>query len=266
MLTLILIFINLLVTGFGVYRFDYLNDGQINSFGIVVLSFLVGIVVMLLVLYVYIELLYILIAKKKDETSMLKHKLATQMTSMPLHITNTRITIIGKEHLPKDPGFTIYSNHTSLMDIPLYMYAFYDYPVAFLSKEVVRHVFSVGKWTEQLGGVMIDRTNARKGAEAIIKVIKNVKKGLTMVIFPEGTRSKVRGQMLPFKDGSFKVALKSKAPLVPMTIVKEKRDKIWPLPKRVTIIVHKPIPYNDIKGMKSQELSTKVESIIKSAL
>jgi 1-acyl-sn-glycerol-3-phosphate acyltransferase len=266
MLTLFLLCINLILTVLGAYIFDFLPDGQLDQPLVVILSFFGATIIMLLVLYFYIELMYILVAAKKPENSMVKHKLAKQMTSIPLYLTNTKITVIGKENLPKDPGFAIYSNHTSLMDIPLFMHAFHDYPVAFLAKEVVKNIFSIGKWVESLGGVMIDRSNPRKGAEAIIKVIKNVKSGSTMVIFPEGTRSKVAGQLLPFKDGSFKVALKSKAPLVPVTIVKNWSKTMFPLPRRITIVVHKAIQYEEIKGMKSQELSDKVEKIIKSAL
>ena len=93
---------------------------------------------------------------------------------------------------------------------------------AFLAKDVVGRLFAVGKWTPELGCVMFDRSDDRKGAEAIIKVIRNVKSGSAMVVFPEGTRSKEIGTLLEFKQGSFKVALKSKSPLVPMTIVKPK--------------------------------------------
>jgi len=115
---------------------------------------------------------------------------------------------------------------------------------------------------------MFDRSDDRKGAEAIIKVIRNVKSGSAMVVFPEGTRSKEIGTLLEFKQGSFKVALKSKSPLVPMTIVKPKNyDKIiWPFRRRATLVIHKPIPFEELKTMKTLELSQKVESIIASSL
>ncbi|MGS0972301.1 MAG: lysophospholipid acyltransferase family protein [Candidatus Izemoplasmataceae bacterium] len=265
MLSIFLVFVQLFSISVFIYVFDYQVDDKVNQIGIILLGILVGLIVMLLVLYLYIEVFYQLLGKKKPMTSMVKHKMATQMVSIPLHLTHTKITIVGKEHLPSNPGFTIYSNHTSLMDIPLYMYGFYDYPVAFLAKEKVKNIFAIGKWVEALGGVMIDRENTRKGAEAIIKVIKHVKMGLTMVIFPEGTRSKDPKKLLPFKDGSFKVALKSKAPLVPMTIVKKEKVS-WPRKKEVTIIIHEAIPYEEMKDLKSQELSAKVEEVIKSAL
>ncbi len=268
MLTILLLIINLVITISGIYIFDYQVDNTINSPIIIILSILIGIIVMLLALYLYIELLYQLVAKNKPKTSMLKHKIAKQMVSIPMHLLNMRLKVVGLENLPKDPGFSIYVNHTSMMDIPLLMYKLYEYPVAFLAKEIVEGVAIFGKWTPALGCVMIDRDDNRKGAEAIINVIRNVKKGSSMVIFPEGTRSEKIGALLEFKQGSFKVALKSKAPLVPMTIVKPKNYKEikWPFKKRITLVIHKPIPFDELKTMKSLELSKHVEKIIESSL
>ncbi|MEC9485267.1 MAG: lysophospholipid acyltransferase family protein [Candidatus Izemoplasma sp.] len=268
MLTIALLIINFIIAGFGIYWFDYLPDQMINHPLIIISSLVLGTIGMVIALLMYIEVFYILIAKRNPKTSMLKHKIAKQMVSIPLHLTHVKITVEGMEHLPKDPGFTIFSNHTSLMDIPVLMYKLYEYPVAFLQKKVVANLFSVGKWTPELGCVNIDRTNPRKGAEAIIQTIKHVKQGSTMVIFPEGTRGSEIGELLPFKDGAFKVALKSKAPLVPITIVKPKRYKkiIWPLKKPIKLIIHPPLQYNTYKNLKSQELSERVKEIIKKSL
>ena len=199
---------------------------------------------------------------------MFKHAIAKQIMTVPLFFTNTRIKVVGLENLPKDPGFSIYANHTSMMDIPVLMYKLKKYPVAFLAKKVVADLFAIGKWTPPLGCVSIDRTDARKGAEAIIKVIKNVKSGSTMVVFPEGTRTHEIGKLIEFKAGSFKVALKSKAPLVPMTIVKPLNFKEvkWPFVKRITLVIHEPILFEDFKQMSSADLCEKVKTIIEGSL
>jgi 1-acyl-sn-glycerol-3-phosphate acyltransferase len=155
-----------------------------------------------------------------------------------------------------------------MMDVPVLMYKLYKYPVAFLTRDAIGNLFAVGKWIPKLGSVMIDRDNPRKGAESIINVIRNVKKGLTMVVFPEGTRSKKIGVMNEFKSGSFKVALKSKAPLVPITIVKPENFKKvkWPFPKRITVVIHEAIPFDEFKNMTSLDLSIKVREIIEASL
>lgn len=268
MFALLLLIINITVSVVGVYVYDYKVDMTINSPGVIILSILAGTIVMLVVFYLYIELSYLLFAKKGPQTSKVKHFFAKQIMTVPLFFTNTRTKVIGIENLPENTGFSIYSNHTSMMDIPLLMYKLGKYPVAFLAKEKTLNILGIGKWTPPLGCVMIDRENARKGAESIIKVIKNVKSGSTMVVFPEGTRSPETGKLIDFKPGSFKVALKSKAPLVPMTIVKPKniKDVMWPLPRRITLVIHKAISFEELRGMTSLELSDKVKNIIEEPL
>ena len=268
MFAILLIVINITASILGVYLFDYRVDSVINNPIVIILSILMGTVVMLIVFFLYIDVLYFLVAKRRPQTSKFKHFFAKQIMTVPLVLTNTRVKVIGKENLPKNPGFSIYSNHTSMMDIPVLMYKLYKYPVAFLERQAVGELFAIGKWTPKLGCVIIDRNNPRKGAEAIINVIRNIKNGSTMVVFPEGTRSKEIGKLNEFKPGSFKVALKSKAPLIPITIVKPKNFKKvkWPLPKRITVVIHKPIPFNEFRNMASLDLSVKVRKIIEAPL
>ncbi len=268
MFAILLLVINIAVSIFGVYLFDYQVDGVINNPLMIILSILMGTVVMLIVFFLYIDVFYFLVAKRKPQNSKLKHLIAKQIMTVPVYATNMRIKVIGKENLPEDPGFSIYSNHTSMMDVPVLMYKLYKYPVAFLTRDAIGNLFAVGKWIPKLGSVMIDRDNPRKGAESIINVIRNVKKGLTMVVFPEGTRSKKIGVMNEFKSGSFKVALKSKAPLVPITIVKPENFKKvkWPFPKRITVVIHEAIPFDEFKNMTSLDLSIKVREIIEASL
>ena len=205
MFAILLLIINLIVSILGVYLFDYQADGVVNNPVVIILSVLAGIVVMLVVFFAYIEVGYFLVAKRKPQNSKLKHFLAKQIMTVPLVYTNTRVKVIGKENLPGNTGFSIYINHTSMMDIPVLMYKLNKYPVAFLAKTVVGEFFAIGKWTKKLGCIMIDRDNARKGAESIIKVARNIKNGSTMIIFPEGTRSKVIGETNEFNQDHLKL-------------------------------------------------------------
>jgi 1-acyl-sn-glycerol-3-phosphate acyltransferase len=268
MLGILLLIINASVALLGVYIFDYRVDGAINNPVTILLSIVFSIVITILILWLYIELFYIFIAKKKSQDSMTKHYFMKQIMSVPLVLTNTRIKVVGLENLPVNPGFSIYSNHTSMMDAPALMYKLKKYPIAFLSKEVTERIVVIGKWTPTLGCVMLDRGNARKGSESIADVVQNIKNGLSMVIFPEGTRSKAIGEMNNFKPGSFRVALKSNAPLVPVTIQKPQNFKkvLWPFPKRVVLVIHKALPFDEFKELSTSELAKKVKTIIEDAL
>lgn len=268
MLAIILLMFNAIVSILGIYLFDYRLDNAIDNPLVITLSILIGFVSMVILLWLYIEIFYILIAKRKPQNSMTKHYFMKQMMSLPLILTNTRIKVIGLQNLPDNPGFSIYSNHTSMMDPPVLMYKLKKYPVSFLAKEVTGRLFAIGKWTRETGCVMIDRCNVRKSSEAVSSVVQNINNGLTMVIFPEGTRSKKIGHTNPFKAGSFRIALNSMTPLVPVTIKKPKNFKkvLWPFPKKVELIIHKPILFEEYSLMNTNELSEHVKAIIESSL
>jgi 1-acyl-sn-glycerol-3-phosphate acyltransferase len=265
MFAYLLIIIHFIVMGLGIYLFDYQADQVINSPLVIILSLISGLLAMLIVFYLYIEVFYYLFGKNDSPTSKRKHFFAKHIMIVPLFGLNMKVKVKGYENLPKETGFSIYANHTSMMDIPILMYYLKKHPVAFLAKKEAGEIFSVGKWIPALGGVLVDRSSARQGAESILKVIKNIKNGSTMVIFPEGTREKKLNTILDFKAGSFKAALKSKKPLVPVTLVKsEKRP--WPRRKNVTMVIHQAIPYDDFKDLTSNDLADKVKAIINEPL
>lgn len=268
MFAIFLVLVNISTIVFGIYQFDYIVDNSVNNILVIFLSIIAGSIVMFIVFLLYVDIFYITVAKTLPKTSKLKHYIAKRIMTIPLVATNTKIKVEGYENLPIDPGFSIYANHTSMMDIPVLMFKLKKYPVAFLQKEAVRKFPMVGKWTPPLGCVSVDRSNDRKAAESIIQVIKNVKSGSTMVVFPEGTRSDKLGETIEFKAGSFKVALKSKAPLVPISIVKPKDflQKKWPRRKHITLHIHKPLEFNEFRKMSSQELCDKVKTIIEEPL
>jgi 1-acyl-sn-glycerol-3-phosphate acyltransferase len=268
MFAIIIILFDVSFTLLGIYIFDYRVDGIINDIFAIILSFLVGLLVTTLFVGLILEIFYLSLEKGKQHKSMFVHKLAKQIVSVPIHFLRFRIKVIGKENLPHDPGFTIYANHSSWIDLPIVMYALYDNPVAALGKEGAFKIFAIGRFAPKLGCVMIHRKDPRQSAKAIRQVVNNVQNGFSMVIYPEGTRSPNVESVLDFKHGAFKVALRSKQPLVPVTIVKPKNYKKikWPFIKRVTVVIHKPLLYDDFKEMKSIELSQRVKEVIVSSL
>ncbi len=268
MLTTFLIIVDISFTLLGIYIFDYQVDGVINSPLIILLSIIIGIIAAFLAAIIFLELSYVIFAKNKPNNSKFKHKIARQIVSVPIHLFNVRTKVVGKEHLPKDYKFLIYANHTSELDISILMYKLPEYPIAFLAKKAVLGYLSIGKWALSIGCVMLDRENNRKGITAVSKVVGNVKQGSTMVVFPEGKIKKEIGKLLKFRRGAFKIALESGVPLVPISIVKDEKynNRIWPMQKKFTIVIHQAIPYNEYKSFNSTELSEKVRKIIKSEL
>lgn len=264
MLSIIIILVNITVTVFSIYIFDYRVDGIINNIYVIILSLIGGIIITVLLVILLLEVFYLLLPKRKIQKSMFTHKILKQILSVPIHYSLMKLKVIGKDNLPKDSGFTIYANHSSWIDTPIIVYGLYDNPVGAIGKDGAFQIPIVGKLAPKFGGVMIFRENPRQSAEAIRQVITNVKNGFSMLIFPEGTRSPNINSLLEFKPGAFKVALRSGKPLVPITIVRPKnyRKIKWPFIKRVTLIIHEPLLFEDFSTMKSLELSNKVREII----
>ncbi len=268
MLTTFLLTVQILITFLGIYIFDYQIDGIVNNIFVILISIIVGLIATFIALILFLEITYLIFAKGRPNTSRTKHKIGKQIISVPIHLFNVRTKVVGAENLPKDPKFLIYSNHTSELDISILMYKLKTYPIAFLAKIAVLSYLSIGKWALAVGCVMLDRENNRKGINAVSKVVENVKNGSTMVVFPEGKVNREIGKLLKFRRGAFKIALESGVPLVPISLVKDKKynKSIWPMPKRFTMVIHKPLQYDDYGKFNSSELSDKVYNIIDTQL
>ena len=268
MLTTYLLIVDIGFTLLGIYIFDYRVDGVINNPFVILFSLIFGIVAAFLAAIIFLELSFIMFAKGKPNNSKFKHKIAKQIVSVPVHLFNVRTKIVGKENLPNDNKFLIYANHTSELDISILMYKFPEYPIAFLAKKAVLGYLSIGKWAASIGCVMLDRDNNRKGSTAVSQVAENVNSGSTMVVFPEGKIKREVGKLLKFRRGAFKIALESGVPLVPISIVKDKKynNKFWPMKKKFTIIIHQALAFNEYRNFNSTQLSEKVREIIKSKL
>lgn len=178
-----------------------------------------------------------------------------------------RIKVEGLEMIPKDNPFVIYTNHQSFLDMFIFFLVLKDYPHASLYKDAHDRNPIIGPIAKSLGGMGIDRHNDYKTAEVIIKVIREVKKGVNFMIYPEGTRSK--GPYLnDFRAGSFKVVQKSGANLVILA-----HDGAYRIarrmPFRITNVVVKiaeVISNDQIKNINTHELSDYVHLKIENTI
>ena len=126
------------------------------------------------------------------------------------------VTVEGRENIPKDTALMFTPNHQGNYDIPL-MLLYLDRPHGLVAKAETKKIPFVNTWMTLLNCVFLDRSNPRKAMEAMRDAEALLKHGESMVVFPEGTRS--RGDhMNEFKSGAFKMACKAKVPVVPVAI------------------------------------------------
>lgn len=205
---------------------------------------------------------------KTEERTQFIHKVTHAWAKFVMKVSGAKITIKGLENIPKDQTVLFMANHQSFFDIPLLMSAI-DVPKGFIAKKELAKWPGISMWMRYIRCIFMDRDNLRKSAEAIVEGINILKSGYSMVIFPEGTRSK-GGETHEFKGGSFKLSTKPKVPIVPVTIngsykLLERNDyKIKA--DTVEVIIH---PIIDVKTLTKEEIASlpeKVEKIILSRL
>ena len=133
-----------------------------------------------------------------------------------LWLTGADITYIGRENIPKDQAVLYISNHNSYFDI-LLTYSQCPGLTGYVAKAEMLKAPLLRAWMKRLYCLFLDRSNIRAGMQTILAGIEYIKKGISIFIFPEGTRSK-DGKMQPFKEGSMKVASKTGCPIIPIAI------------------------------------------------
>ena len=152
--------------------------------------------------------------KKKDELSL---RIVQWGFRTILRIAGTEITVIGKENIP-DEAVLYVGNHRSYFDI-LLVYVQCERLTGFVAKDSIEKIPSLRVWMRYLYCLFLNRSDAREGLKTILTAIEYVKKGISICIFPEGTRNDGEElSMLPFKEGSFKIATKTGCPIVPVSI------------------------------------------------
>lgn len=128
-----------------------------------------------------------------------------------------RVEITGREHVPAGVACIILPNHVSNLDPPVLFPAVPGMAAAMLKKGLMRIPF-LGTGMRLGGFVPVERSSRREDAKASVeKAAESLRRGLHMLIFAEGTRSK-DGRLQPFKRGPFYLAMETGAPIVPVTI------------------------------------------------
>ena len=153
---------------------------------------------------------------RPDEKKAMIDKLVYEFCELARTAAGVKYEITGKENIPAAGPVVYAPNHTSIFDAPVMMVSARDIP-AFVMKEELGKIPGARKWLEGIGCVFVERADALEAAVAFRQAERVVRNGSSMVIFPEGTRSK-DGELHEFKGGAFKIAQLTGAPLVPVAI------------------------------------------------
>ena len=183
-----------------------------------------------------------------------------------LKVTGARITVIGEENIP-DEAVLFIGNHRSYFDI-LLTYSRCRRLTGYVAKKVMLRYPLLRDWMKRLHCLFLDRDNPREGLKTILEAIDYVKSGISICIFPEGTRNDgEEGSMLPFHSGSFKIAEKSGCAIIPVSMnnTAEIFENHLPRVKKTHVIIEygKPVYMRDMDREQKKHISEYCQNIIK---
>ncbi len=176
--------------------------------------------------------------------------------------------IKGRENILYDRPALYVANHQGNFDTALLMVDL-DIPKGFVAKIQLSKIPILSRMMNHMGCIFMDRDDPKKQLQSILTGIDYLKNGLSICIYPEGTRGK-DANMGEFKAGSFKLATKTKVPIVPITVNGTynllEKNKIWLKKTNVQLIIHEPIETKDLSKEELKNIHTTVQEIIEKDL
>ena len=231
-------------------------------------------IVVFLVLYLILSIPVFLVEwiigkfspEKKDYSSL---RIVQWGFKVILKMTGVSATVIGEENIPDEPVLFI-GNHRSFFDI-LLTYSRCKRLTGYVAKKEMEKIPLLSTWMRNLYCLFLDRDDIKAGLKTILQAIDYIKRGISICIFPEGTRNKGEElSMLPFKDGAFKIATKTNCAIIPISLnnTSEIFEKHFPKIKKTHVVIEygKPIYPDDLDKEEKKHIGTYVQNIIQETI
>ncbi|MEX1330213.1 MAG: lysophospholipid acyltransferase family protein [Desulfobacterales bacterium] len=192
------------------------------------------------------------------------HIIARMWSKSILFVSGIKVDVKGLANIDPGKSYIYMANHRSNFDIPVLLGCL---PIQFrwLAKAELFKIPIFGRAMSGAGYVKIDRSNRVAAFKSIDEVAAKLKNGVSVMIFPEGTRSQ-DGHLKPFKKGGFVMAVDSGVPIVPI-ILRGTRSIMakgsWRInPDKVTLSIEKPIDTSEFTRDTKEDLIRKVRGVI----
>lgn len=186
-----------------------------------------------------------------------------------LKITGVKTTVIGEENVP-DEAVLFIGNHRSYFDI-LLTYSRCRRLTGYIAKKEMERYLTLTAWMKRLHCLFLDRKDPKEGLKTILQAIDDIKNGISICVFPEGTRN--RGEelsMLPFKDGALKISTKTGCAIVPISMnnTAEIFENHFPKIKKTHVVIEygKPIYPDQLDKDTKRHIGDYVENVIRETI
>ena len=187
--------------------------------------------------------------------------------NMGIESGNINLKITGRENLPNENGFIMYSNHQGLFDVVAMVEAC-EMPIATIFKHEIKNLPFIKHIAACTNSFPMDRSDDRQSLKVIQNVTSEVMKGRNYLIYPEGTRSRNGNEMVEFHGGSFRAAVKAKCPVVPVAVIDTYKVFDTKNSAQVDCQVHilPPIMPEEYEGLKALDLAETVKQRIRETI
>lgn len=188
-------------------------------------------------------------------------------------ICGIRVKVIDRHKVDKNQSYIFACNHTSNLDTMIFPRSSI-FALRPLAKKEIKKIPVMGYLFDK-AGIFVDRSSAESRSESM-KAMKNlIDRGVSVFIFPEGTRNRTDKPLGPFYNGAFRLAIESGIPIVPVVMTNVRRmmseKTIWMKPGKATVIYHDPIStegytMDDVEKLRDKVYQVMEESVIKHSL
>jgi len=220
----------------------------------------------LIIIYTAVDMIRVVAAMAYGKNGNIFYTYAKRWAEKILKVSRVGIEIDMDSGVRNDLSYIFVSNHSSMFDIPVLLTSLPG-NVGIIYKKELEKILIFGWGLKRSPFIAIERSDPRKAMSSIDEAVKSIKDGASVIVFPEGTRSK-DGQLSSFKRGAFLLAARAGKPIVPVTVIGSSR--ILPAGSRifrgstVKVVLGKPIVNNDdISRLEEKALMNNVHEIIK---
>lgn len=204
-----------------------------------------------------------------DSSGRTQARIAAGWARCLLRVSGIVVTISGVEHISRDGVYVFAANHASYMDTPVVL-ANLPVQFRFLAKRGLFLIPFLGWHLKRAGHIPVFRESARARLKTLSMAAETVeKRHVSLLIFPEGGRTE-SGRMQEFSDGASYIAIRARAPIVPLTL-RGTRDSL-PMgsavvkPARVELIVGEPIPTEGMSMRDRAALTARIRAAVAAML
>ena len=224
--------------------------------------------IILFALVIWISSLFVDTSKKQTKYSRYYGFMAYQLVGLVVKLANIHVHAKGLEMVPREGVFLLVSNHIADVDPAIFLYCMPWARLAFISKQENEKIYLINKYMHKIQCQSINRENDREALKTILNTIGILKEGdHSMGVFPEGYESKT-GELLPFRNGVFKIAQKAQVPIVVAVLrnTKQIAKNIFRRRTDVDMEVLGVVPVEELTGVPTRDVGDRIHIMMEKAL